>query len=68
MWAGVDLAQFPRLAAWLERIDARPAVKKGLSVPSAPGDRSDIAEESYAQAREWIEKADKELAEIKAKH
>lgn len=33
-WAGVDLADFPRLDAWREMIENRPAVQKGLLVPN----------------------------------
>jgi glutathione S-transferase len=33
-FAGINLAQFPNLQKWWERIDARPAVKKGTSIPS----------------------------------
>jgi len=33
-FAGVDTAQFPNLHKWWERINARPAVQKGVSVPS----------------------------------
>lgn len=33
-FAGVDLTKFPNLNKWWERIDARPAVKKGTGVPS----------------------------------
>ncbi len=29
----VDIAQFPRVSAWLERVGSRPAVVKGLAVP-----------------------------------
>lgn len=34
MWEkqGQDLEKFPRMAAWLERINARPAVRKGVAV------------------------------------
>ncbi|KAJ6518117.1 glutathione S-transferase [Mycena vitilis] len=32
---GVDLAPFPKLSAWVEKIEARPAVKEGLAVPRA---------------------------------
>jgi len=35
-FAGVDLDDFPSLKAWSERIEARPAVQKGLHIPSAP--------------------------------
>ena len=33
-WSGVSLDEFPALAAWLARIEARPAVKLGLNVPT----------------------------------
>nr|POF17969.1 disulfide-bond oxidoreductase yfcg [Quercus suber] len=33
-FAGVDLEQFPNLHRWWARINARPAVQKGLAVPS----------------------------------
>lgn len=36
-FAGVDLDSFPHLHKWWEKIAARPAVKAGLAVPSAPG-------------------------------
>jgi glutathione S-transferase len=65
-WAGVDIAKFPRVKAWLARIEAREAVKKGLTVPTPPADRSDMAEISVEEGREWIKKADKEIAEAKA--
>jgi GST-like protein len=32
-WQGVDLAHFPAVVAWRERMLARPAVIKGLAVP-----------------------------------
>jgi len=33
-WAGVDtIDPFPNLRAWMERIEARPATKRGLDVP-----------------------------------
>ncbi len=31
--AGVDLAQFPHLEAWLDRVGERPAVKRGANIP-----------------------------------
>ncbi len=33
-WQGVDLAAFPNVRAWYERIAARPAVQKGYDVPA----------------------------------
>ncbi|KAF8181967.1 glutathione S-transferase [Mycena galopus ATCC 62051] len=30
---GVDLAPFPKLSAWVKKIEERPAVKEGLAVP-----------------------------------
>ncbi|KAG2181102.1 hypothetical protein INT43_008684 [Umbelopsis isabellina] len=31
---GIDINEFPRVKAWLKRIDERPAVQKGLRVPN----------------------------------
>ncbi|GAB7346459.1 hypothetical protein MBLNU457_5151t1 [Dothideomycetes sp. NU457] len=61
-FAGIDLKQFPNVYKWWERINARPAVKKGLSVPSEPG----ITNEPYMkklQDDEETQKKDKELHE-----
>ena len=32
-WAGVEVKEFKQLKTWLDRINARPAVQKGLDVP-----------------------------------
>lgn len=32
-WAGVNIDQFPHLKDWRDRINARPAIQKGLDVP-----------------------------------
>lgn len=32
-WQGVDLAAFPNVVRWMEKLAARPAVQKGMSVP-----------------------------------
>jgi glutathione S-transferase len=32
-WAGVDVGEFEEVKAWLDRINERPAVKRGLDVP-----------------------------------
>ncbi|KAF1995993.1 glutathione S-transferase II [Amniculicola lignicola CBS 123094] len=44
-FSGVDLDAFPNLLAWWERINARPAVQKGLSIPQKSG----FGNETYAQ-------------------
>jgi glutathione S-transferase len=54
-FSGVDLDSFPNVKAWWERILARPAVQKGLSIPS----KSSIGNDSYLQRL----KDDKEFAE-----
>lgn len=46
-WTGVDIAPFPRLTAWIDRVAARPAVQRGLKVPDVSpvkegGDNSDF--------------------------
>jgi GST-like protein len=33
-WQGIDLADFPALKRWYDAIAARPAVRKGMTVPS----------------------------------
>lgn len=32
-WQGIDLARFPAIRAWFERISSRPAVQLGMEVP-----------------------------------
>ena len=32
-WAGVEVKEFKHLKVWLDRINARPAIQKGLDVP-----------------------------------
>lgn len=41
-WAGLTLDDFPRLQDWLDRIDARPAVGRGMCVPG--GRRIDVSD------------------------
>jgi glutathione S-transferase len=44
-FAGVDLSKFSNLQKWWEKINARPAVQKGVAVPSEPS----ITNEKYQQ-------------------
>ncbi|HHH29135.1 MAG TPA: glutathione S-transferase [Polyangiaceae bacterium] len=49
-WSGVDVEGLPALKAWRHRIRSRPAVERGLAVPSAreltPEDEEKFAEEA----------------------
>jgi glutathione S-transferase len=54
-FSGVELEQFPNVKAWWERIFSRPAVERGLSIPSKPG----IGNDGFLQKM----KDDKEFAE-----
>ena len=36
-WGGVGIEAFPHLQRWLDRIEARPAVQRGVRVPSSSG-------------------------------
>ncbi|GAA5922825.1 hypothetical protein JCM3775_006150 [Rhodotorula graminis] len=33
VWAGVELDEFPRLSAWVDRIEQRPATQEALKIP-----------------------------------
>jgi GST-like protein len=37
-WQGIDLADFPNVRAWYQRLLARPAVQKGYHVPKVMGE------------------------------
>lgn len=54
-FSGVDIDRFPNLKAWWERILARPAVQRGLSIPA----RGPFGNDGYLQKL----KDDKEFAE-----
>ena len=36
-WSGIDLTPFPALTVWYERVGERPAVLRGMAVPSNAG-------------------------------
>ena len=52
---GQDIARFPHLKAWLERMLARPAVQRGLAVSAES--RTDLAKDPAAQAVLFGQKA-----------
>ena len=45
---GIDIAEFPDFAAWRERVNARPAVQRGLSINAET--RTDLSSDKEAQA------------------
>ena len=67
-WAGLSLDNFPRIRAWKEAIEARPATEKGLNVPDKFKLREALktkeGEEEYAKHHSnWVmqgQKADQE--------
>jgi len=48
-WSGVGIDDLPNVAAWLERIRARPAVLRGLNVPPSESNASDDSRVQSAQ-------------------
>lgn len=65
-FAGVDLAQFPNLYKWWQRINARPAVQKGVAVPSEPKITNDKYQQRLKDEPEFAQQ-EKELKEIMQK-
>ena len=46
-WFGVDLAETPHLGRWYDTIRARPAVRRGMDVPS----REQLAQHAHTQTQ-----------------
>ncbi|HWJ87423.1 MAG TPA: glutathione S-transferase N-terminal domain-containing protein [Pelagibacterium sp.] len=46
---GIDLAEFPNIAAWQERMKSRPAVERGLAVRLPEEQQVDLSEDKDAQ-------------------
>ncbi|KAF2867431.1 glutathione S-transferase II [Massariosphaeria phaeospora] len=61
-FAGVELDDFPNLKAWSERINARPAVQKGLAVPQKITFGNDTYLKRLEEDEEYAKK-EKELRE-----
>lgn len=69
-FSGIDIDQFPNVKAWLERVLERPAVKKGLAVPSGESNLSNAAlarrvAEGDEDAKQLVEGAKKLIDEAK---
>jgi GST-like protein len=47
---GIDIAEFPAFAAWRDRINARPAVKRALAIVTPPADETNVVSDKAAQA------------------
>jgi GST-like protein len=52
-WSGVSIEGLPHLARWIERIAARPAVKRGRAVPP-PGDVGDKDKATVEAGRKML--------------
>ncbi|KAI9748722.1 MAG: hypothetical protein M4579_007140 [Chaenotheca gracillima] len=67
-WAGIDVAEFKNVKDWQDRINARPAVQRGLDVPE-PFEmkkkmQSKAGEEEFANMHsQWIMQGQKEEEE-----
>ena len=61
-WAGVSLDEFPKLQAWIDRIEARPGFQAGLKIPeqdSLTKMREDPAhaEKAAKEASKWVSRS-----------
>ncbi|WP_171230346.1 glutathione S-transferase family protein [Ruegeria sp. HKCCA4008] len=52
VWARVDVSDLPHLNAWFDRMDARPAVQRALTIPKANPQFWDADADSSAFAKE----------------
>ncbi|OBT71344.1 hypothetical protein VF21_09762 [Pseudogymnoascus sp. 05NY08] len=62
-WAGIEIEDFPNLKAWRDKMQARPAVKKGSDVPVPKPKIATTPEEKKKQAEEtraWVQQGMKE--------
>ena len=46
---GMDLKEFPNVAAWQDRLKARPAVERGLAVKLPEDQQMNLADDKEAQ-------------------
>jgi glutathione S-transferase len=67
-WAGVDLKPFPKLEKWLATINERPAVQRGLNIPTKFEMKEKLktkeGEEDFAKYHsDWVMKGMKDDSE-----
>ncbi len=67
-WAGIEVSKFPRIKDWVDRINERPAVKRGLDVPEPFEMKKKMqtkeGEEEYQSMHsEWVMRGQREQAE-----
>jgi glutathione S-transferase len=65
-FTGVDLDSFPNVKKWLERVQARPAVQRGLEIPSKSGFGNDAYQQKLKDDKEFAEKEETLREQIKA--
>lgn len=65
-FTGIALDDFPNVKAWADRIGARPAVQKGLNVPSTFSVGNDLYLQKLKDDKEFAEKEEKLQEQIKA--
>ncbi|KAM3074082.1 hypothetical protein ACMFMF_006106 [Clarireedia jacksonii] len=58
-FAGIDLTQFPNLEKWWERIDERPAVKRGTAIPKESNLTNSAYKRRLREEPEFKENEDK---------
>jgi len=54
-FAGIDLAEFPHVKKWVEEIEARPAVQKGLLIPNGEDGIAKLKKDPELAAQKWKE-------------
>lgn len=65
-FAGIDVKSFPNVQKWLDRINQRPAVQKGLDVPAPPRLVNDVFLQRLKDEPETAQK-EQELRDLRDK-